>query len=340
MRPALLLLPAALLALAATPARAQEPPRARLVLRVEYIRGPGARCPDEHVVADMLQGELSYDARPEAELHLVVEATRQGRGEHRVSVVLRDATGDAIWSVVHQSADCVAAIEAGMASTALQFTVAQELRERRARAEAEAAAVVAPAAVAPGAPVLAAAPPVVVKVEPPPPPPKRKIGIAAGVDMIFNPMAAPSVSLGFAPSVGVRFREPALSITLAMRALWSVEATTARNGLAYRWTYTSGVLSASVHKGIFLFGPSVEVGTLTARSGHTFTDTQAPGFVAVGGHVGVAREIVELVTLHATIDGAYVPLGTTLRNDPNGRLLWAMPPFSLTVAAGLAVPLW
>jgi len=87
MRPGVLAL--LIVVLAAPPVRAQTapagpsvPPAARVKLHLEYIRGPGTLCPDEHVAADLLRGEVRYDEDLAAELRLVVEATRKGR-EHR-----------------------------------------------------------------------------------------------------------------------------------------------------------------------------------------------------------------------------------------------------------------
>ena len=105
------------------------------------------------------------------------------------------------------------------------------------------------------------------------------------------------------------------------------------------------MLAVSGHKGVFFGGPLIEAGTLIAHTGHALGGTQAPGFVAVGFHGGVERSFLDLFTLHAAIEGEYVPLGTSLQAlEPamagGSRLLWALPVFSTTVAVGVTFRLW
>lgn len=341
MRTALLLLPAAL-ALAA-PARAQAPPRPRVVLRLDYDRGPGTRCPDEHAATELLRAEVSYDASPDAELRLAVEATRQG-GEHRVSATLRDGTGATLWTLQHRSPDCADALESCMVSTALRLGEVRWAREERERAAAAAAvAVPAPLPVV-AAPVAApvVAPVIAVPPAPAAPPPKRKVEMHGGVDVVFNPVVAPSVSLGFAPSVGVLLREPGISIDLGLRAMSTLKATKAINGDAFGWTYASGVLAASVHRSFLFGGLVLEAGTLSPRSDHGLVrNTVAPGFFAAGFRGGVQRSFDELVTLRASVEGEYLPVAAHVVNTREpGSVLWAMPSLSATVAAGLTFNVW
>ena len=343
------------LALVAALARGQDPAPLRLgiqppaTMRLEFSRGPGAKsCPPEILLHEEMGRRIGYDPfNPDAPARLTVKLYG-GHGLFNVDMEFFDATGASEWTRTFTGGvDCHVLILSIADHVCYRYLIAGTFDPPAPPSPPPPAppppvpAPPLPPAPAPPsvrAPLPAALPPPIAKPEPTPP--KRSVEVHGGVDMVFNPFAAPRVSLGVAPSVGVRFLDPALSLNLAIRALWSVEATTASNGLAYRWAYTSGVLSASLHKSVFFFGPSVEVGTLTARAGHTFAGTQTPGFVAVGVHAGVARKIADLFTLHATVDGAYVPLGTSLRDAYEGRLLWATPPFSLTVAAGLAVPLW
>ena len=198
----------------------------------------------------------------------------------------------------------------------------------------------APAPPSVRAPLPAALPPSIAK--PAPTPPKRSVEVHGGVDMVFNPIVAPSVSVGFAPSVGVLLREPGVSIDLGLRAMSSVKATLASNGDAYGWTYASGVLAASIHKSFFAIGPLFEAGTLTPQADdRQVVGTLAPWFVAVGVRASVERSIADIFTLHVSIDGEYVPFRARFRDIVRtGHQLWAMPPFLPTVGAGVEVHVW
>ena len=336
MRPPLLSVPAILLALAA-PARAQtvDPPAppappAHAAVRLSFKTVPG--CPVERAFRAEVASWVGYDPfTPDGVDLITIWFERAGPGFASGFTL----TTPTYTSGVHRE---VEASCTGLYRT-MGIGVGLTIAPSDGPLPAAPVAAVQEAPKEP-APVPAPAPPPVVV--PPAPPVKRNLGIHAGADAMFNPVAAPSVSFGFAPSVGVRFREPAISIDLGLRALWTARATVASDGEAYRWTYASGVLAASIHKSFFFAGPLLEAGTLSPRPERvSIVGPLAPAFFAVGLRVGVERPVADLFTLRTSIEGEYVPVGAR-HQDPagTGRVLWAMPSFSTTIAAGLTFDLW
>lgn len=340
MRPALLSVPAILLALAA-PARAQTvdppappeppPPPAHVAVRLSFKTVPG--CPVERAFRAEVASWVGYDPfTPDGVDLITIWFERAGPGFASGFTL----TTPAYTSGVHRE------VEASCTGLYRTMGIGVGLTIAPSDGPLPPAPVVVLAEAPKEAAPVAASAPVSTVVVPAAPPAKRNVGFHAGLDAAFNPVAAPSVSFGFAPSVGVRFREPSISIDLGLRAMWSVRATVVSNGDANRWTYASGVLAASIHKGFFFAGPLLEAGTLSPRPEHgSIVNPLAPGFFAVGLRVGVERPVADLFTLRTWIEGEYVPVGARLQ-DPagTGRLLWAMPSFSTTIAAGLTFDLW
>jgi hypothetical protein len=337
MRPAVLPLLALAPALAASSARAEPP---RVAIELTFTQGPAASCLDEQGFKREVVERVGCDPfQPSAPLRLEASVARR-RGEFVATIVLRDETGRMLWDdeTLHDPNDCAGVVKA------MAFVLARELyRWPKAWVCPPAPAELPPPPEPPKPPPAPASvpapPPPVVKA--PPAPPKRNVAIHSGADAVFNPFAAPSVSLGFAPWAGVRLRDPGISIEAGMRAMWSVKATAATNAKLYRWTYASGVVAVSVRRSFFFAGLVLEGGTLSPQADHQVRGVDAPAFVAVGARAGVERSVADLFTLRASIEGEYVPLRARLQdNSVPAAVLWAMPLFSTTIAAGMAFRVW
>ena len=330
----------------ATPARAADPvPQApvtlaplvvKLSLGLEYRREMGAsRCMDEKHFRNEVARRLHRDpfdpdplAVPGGRMTVVIVRIPQGL-ELKYGWKIDDddvASADSR----HSGQGCVGMVEW------VAKRIVEDIHVMEADAPAAPPSAPAPSPEALPLPLPAALPqPIAVKPEPPPP--KRKVEVHGGVDVVFNPVVAPSVSVGFAPSVGVLLREPGVSIDVGLRAMSTVKATKAINGDAFSWVYASGVLAALVHMRFFFVGPVVEVGTLTPHADYaSIRSTVAPVFCAIGVQAGVERSFADLFMLHASIEGAYLPVTAQLLDPRNTRrLLWAMPSLSATIAAGV-----
>jgi hypothetical protein len=300
----------------AGPALAQEAPGApsapppRVALRLEYIRGTGTLCPDEHVAADMLHGEVTYEADPYAELHLVVEATRQGR-EHRVSVVMRDGNGAALWSRVHQARDCADALESGMVSTALELGGAEQLREREARQRAAPAAVPPPIVVAPPLSLPLAV------VPPPPPlavPARPPFDLLLGADALLVVGSTPGPALGAGVFVEVRPAGlPELSVEVTGRAAWTITATQ-EGFVPVRSAFYAAQLAVCGHVGWASFCPMIGVGGLEhhALSVGTGVDATRP-FAILGARVGAEHRLARRFLVRGFIELDGLPGGAEIQ---------------------------
>lgn len=281
---------------ASSTARADEPPP-RFAIRVDYIRGPNTRCPDEHVARDMLHAEVLYDEDPNAELHLVVEAARRGQ-DHRLFSVMRDRAGP-LWSREHQSRDCADALESTMVSTGLELAglqrrreqerasrerAAQEAREREAREREARERAVQPTAAAAAV------------VSPPPslPPPSPPFALFSGADLVAGIGSTPSPSLGPGVFVALRPANLALSVELAGRASWSLGAAEVgyeqKGYVTVRSTFYAGQLSVCGHVRFAFFCPVVGIGKLAHRRSSSATKADAsPPFAVLGVRVGAAH---------------------------------------------------
>lgn len=328
-------------------------PRVSLSVELEYTASPRARkCPGEEMIRALVASRLGYDpfsprprAVPSGRLHLTLD---REPGQFVITSEYVRADGKVDAKDTFREPDrgplsCESAFTTAAVSLAVYFSIRERAlaKELLAKAAKEPAAPAAPPP-EPPAPAPAPAPPAIPAAPvPAPAAPKRNVAIHGGVDGVFNPLVTPSVSLGFAPWAGVRFREPAISIELGMRAMWSVKATVASNYVPYRWTYASGVLAATVHKSFFFGGPIFEAGTLTASTDHPLREVQLPAFLAIGFRAGIERALADIVILRASVEAAYVPHRAVLRdNVAVDRLLWTMPSFSAAIAAGIAFNIW
>jgi hypothetical protein len=307
MRPALFSL--ALLALAQAPAtaRAQTPgaPLApgpsRLALRLDYEAATGARCPDGHAAADLLEGELGYDPRaPDAPLSLSVVATRQG-AEVRVAVAIRDAAGAVLWTRRHQGREaCATLLESAMVSASVA------LSELTWRADA------APTPTPPErAPAPAPMPPV-----PPPPavvPEVPAVTMYLGADLLFGVGGTPIPNLGAGVWVAAHLpRAPRLSFELAGRASWTAGSAAEGFGRVRSALYT-GELAVCGRVAFAVLCPVLGVGKL---SHHGSADVQigTPGpFLLLGARVGAEHAIGERYLLRGFTELVGLPDPSVLR---------------------------
>jgi hypothetical protein len=206
-----------LAALGARPALADEPPsgplfrsavdaprpsHARMPLRLDYQRGPGAdACPERATVAAAIAVQLGYDPFDEtAAERLSVAITREG-DQFVVRVEQRDARGAVRWSYPPtRHPDCAQLVGALAIATAIQID---------------------PFSLPPGSPPQAPAVPVPLPAPPPPivpaptptvdrrqaePPPKDRPLVRVGLAGAMEAGIAPAITAGFLAQVGVRWR--------------------------------------------------------------------------------------------------------------------------------------
>ncbi len=180
---------------------------------------------------------------------------------------------------------------------------------------------------------------------PPPPPPKRTFRIDAGVDAIFAPKIAPSISLGFSPWIGVRSVELPLplSIEVGLRATWTPGAA-AEAAVNVRAAYVSGVLAPCVRPSFFFACAVLEVGSMALQQDGThgyFPAVNESQVVALGLRFGGEYPFADRWAIRGLLEFEGVPKAPHLLVQHAGEPeAWTAPSLSFNIGLGLAFKLW
>ena len=347
MRHALSLLLGLAAALAVAPALGQQ----REAVRLEYAGAPTCISAESfrHLVAARMRGHDPFTA--EAPYRIIVKLHRRGPAYFVGTVAeVDDATGEGDPPRELHAADCTEMVEslAGVIKLWLTPIVRRQ----------------PPASKPPEVAVPVAVPPVPKPPEPPTPqelpppdpvpvakPPPRRLprdvaGLYVGGDVLFNPILAPIGSAGASLWVALRLRQPAMSIELGLRGLGSLGAAQTlapaqRIYVPYHWTYVSGVVAATAHRGPVFFGPVFEVGRLTSGTDASSSglQTSQPHVLGAGIHAGVVVPVADGIVVRSMIEGQWLPVGPFV-NVSSSEILRTGPSFSSMVAIGLAFQLW
>lgn len=319
-----------------TPSPASPPPSAppRIKLRFAYERGPGVvRCPEDHVVHDLLQGELGYDpVAPDADLRLLFSVSRQGR-DQRVEILLRDADGTSLWSRELQGAEsCTELVEVALVSAAIGIL---RVLHQRARAPDAGPPADRPPAVEPPPP--SAPSPVVPGERPlaaPIQPAARVVDLRMGLDVVGTLGVTPVPALGGGVFVAARLRNT-FSIEVAARGTWGLVASE-QAGIRTRSSYIAGVLAACGHLRAAFLCPVVGLGVPVHQGGAQAVTSRAELFT-VGARFGGEITFDDVVA-RGWLEVAGVPVATHI--SVADTTVWSTPTVVGSLGLGVAARIW
>lgn len=301
------------------------PPAPRIVVRLRYVRGPGAEaCPDSQVFRDAVGAQVKGrdPFAPDAPLDLVVTLARQGRG-FEGSAELRDASGIRWTRPFSATPTCMGLVED------LAFAVASKIDPRAPAPNAGNA----PALSSPSSPSPPSHP--VARLEAPVPAPVARTPLAfrVGASTWMGLASAPRPAFGVSADAGLRVSW----FSLTMEARWDPPAgAEATKGVEISTARLMGALVPCGHVAWFVACIAGELGqvqaTLTAAGGAS-PEQRAALYAAAGGRLGLEIEVAPHLSFRAAVNLLGAVQRPRVRLDQKNQ--WEGPAFLGGPGAGL-----